>query len=111
MKEIINETKIRNKNDYNENIYDFIIKSFDVFKAKPDKFMNELNVILEQIKLNFKEMVKERVGNTEDVQNFMKRENSSYYSENNDNNSEYIVNRKEIKNNNKIKKGRNQLYI
>ena len=67
MKEIINETKIRNKNDYNEKICDFIIKSVDVFKAKPNKFMNELNVILEQIKIDFKEMVKERVGNTKDV--------------------------------------------
>lgn len=103
-KEIIKETKIRNKNDFHENICDFIIKSVDVLKATSDKFMNELKVILEQIKINFKEMVKERVGKTKDVQNFMKKENSSYYSENNNKNNKYIVNGKEIKNNNKIKK-------
>ena len=33
-----------------------------------EKLLKELNVILEQVKINFKEMVKQNVGITEDVQ-------------------------------------------
>ena len=90
MKEIILEVK--NRNDLKNKIFNFIIESIDVFKNKKDKFLKELNVILEQVKVNFKEMVKQKVGNTEDVQKFLNQENCSYYVENNNKNNTYIFN-------------------
>ena len=61
MKEIINEVNIRKRDDYKNKIFNFIIESVDVFKIQPEKFLKELNIILNQVKINFKEMVKQTV--------------------------------------------------
>lgn len=87
MKDIINYVK-NNRNDLKENIYNFIISAVDIYK----KYNNEtdieidLEAIIKQIKENFKELVEEKVGNSEDVKNFKKSHNLSYYKENNENN-------------------------
>ena len=73
MEEIIKEVNIRKRDDYKKKIFNFIIESVDVFKIQPEKFLKELNIILNQVKFNFKEMVKKTVGNTEYVQNFLKK--------------------------------------
>jgi hypothetical protein len=81
-------------------IFKFIIKSVDAFKIQPEKFVKDLNIILKQVKVNFKEMVKQKVGNTEDVQNFLKKKDCSYYIENNYKNNKYIIKNKFINENN-----------
>ena len=101
MKEIIIEVK--NRNDLKTKIFDFIVESIDAFKNKKNKFLKELNVILEQVKVNFKEMVKQKVGNTEDVRKFLKKENCNYYVENNNKNNKYICDYEEKKENNTSK--------
>ena len=68
MKEIIIEVK--NRDDLKKKIFKFIISAIDVFKTSPDKFLQQLNTILEQVKINFKEMVRQNVGNTEDVEKY-----------------------------------------
>ena len=111
MKEIINEVKNRNRDDYKKKIFDFIIESVDYFKTKQEEFLSELNIILKQVKLDFKEMVKQKVGNTQDVQNFMKKENCSFYWENNYQNNKHVVKRDEQKENNIINKEKKINYI
>ena len=100
MKDIIIEVKDRK--DLKKKIFNFIISAVDIFRLNPQKFSKELNVILDQVKINFKEMVKQKVGNTEDVQKFMKSNNSSYYVENNYKNNEYIDNTKSTEENNRV---------
>ena len=68
MKEIIKEVKDRDR--WKEKIFDFIIKTIDIFKTNKNKFIKILNEILSQVKLNFKEMVKKELGNTEEVRKF-----------------------------------------
>ena len=99
MKEIIKEVKNIN---FKTRIFNFTVEAVDAFKSNQDKYLKELNLILEQVKVNFKELVKEKVGETEDVKNFMKKENCSYYVENNNRNNKYINNREEIHENNII---------
>jgi len=69
MKEIIKEVK--NKDNYKIKIFNFIIESVEAFKNDKYKFLKQLNTILEQVKVNFKEMVIQKVGYTKDVLNFL----------------------------------------
>ena len=110
MKEIIKEVKNIN---FKTRIFNFTVQAVDVFKSNQDKYLKELNLILAQVKVNFKELVKEKVGETEDVKKFMKKENCSYYVENNDRNNKYIDNSEEIHENNIIneKKINNTIYL
>ena len=93
IKEIKDCVNNNNRNDYKEKIFDFIAKSLDIFKANQNKMMEYLNKILTQIKINFKKMVKENVGDTKDVQKFMEEKDSSTYIEynyiNKNNNNDY----------------------
>ena len=66
MGEIITEAK--NRDDLKRKIFNIIVSAIDVFRNSPEKFLKELNIILKQVKINFKEMVKQNVGITEDVQ-------------------------------------------
>ena len=110
MKEIIKEVK---NNNFKTRIFDFTVEAVDAFKSNQDKYLKELNLILEQVKVNFEELVKEKVGETEDVKKFMRKENCSYYVENNDRNNEYINNREEIHENNVINENEinNTIYL
>ena len=112
MKDIIIEVK--NRDDLKNKIFTFIISAVDVFRTSPEKFLKELNVILEQVKINFKEMVKQNVGNTEDVKKFIKSDNSSTYVANNDSNNRYVDNTKSTIENNRIienEKKTNYIYV
>ena len=112
MKDIIIEVK--NRDDLKSKIFKFIISAVDVFRTSPEKFLKELNVILEQVKINFKEMVKQNVGNTEDVKKFIKSDNSSTYVANNDSNNRYVDNTKSTIENNQIienEKKTNYIYV
>ena len=112
MKDIIIEVKDRN--DLKMKIFNFMISAVDVFRNIPEKLLKELNVILEQVKINFKEMVKQNVGNSEDVKKFIKSKNSSYYVSNNDSNNKCIDNTKSVVENNKIiinEKKTNYIYV
>jgi hypothetical protein len=110
MKEIIKEVKNVN---FKKRIFNFIIETVDAFKSNQDKYLKELNLILEQVKIDFKQLVKEKVGETEDVKKFMKKENCSYYNENNDRNNKYVNNREEIHENNVINRNEinNTIYL
>ena len=70
MKEIIKEVKNIN---FKTRIFNFTVEAVDAFKSNQDKYLKELNLILGQLKVNFKELVKEKVGETEDVKKFMKK--------------------------------------
>ena len=85
MKEIIKAVK--DKCFLKQKIFNFIINVSDFFKDCPDKFIKELDIILNQVKLDFKEMVRKNVLDTEDVRNFIESENSSYYNQNNNRNN------------------------
>ena len=93
MSEIIKEVKERE--DLQKKIFNFMIQSVDIFKEYPQKFEKELEVILKQVKIDFKKKVKNEVGDTEDVRKFMKQKNSSYYYSNNYNNNKNVYNYKE----------------
>ena len=84
MKKIINEVK--NRNDLKTKIYNFMIRAIDLYKKDSKNFLDDLETILKLIRIDFKEMVKEKAGYTEDVAKFMKSNNCSYYKENNGNN-------------------------
>ena len=100
MNEIIKEVKDHKGKDVMKKIFTFIIESIDIFKKNPKKFLKELDNILNQVKIDFKQMVKDVVGDTPDVRNFIKQENSSYYNENNDKNNKRVYNYKQnIQNN------------
>jgi hypothetical protein len=101
MSEIIKEVKERE--DLKAKIFDFIIEIIDIFKDYPQKFEKELDIILKQVKINFKKMVKNIVGDTEDVRKFIKQKNSSYYYSNNYTNNKYVNNYKENVQNNVYK--------
>ena len=60
MKEIIKEVK---NNNFKTRIFDFTVEAVDAFKSNQDKYLKELNLILEQVKVNFKELVKEKERN------------------------------------------------
>ena len=77
-----------------------MIHSIDIFKDYPQKFEKELDVILKQVKINFKKMVKNTVGDTEDVRKFINQKNSSYYYSNNYKNNKCVYNYKENVQNN-----------
>ena len=111
MKEIILEVK--NGDDLKRKIFIFIIKAIDFFRTCPEKFLKELDVILKQVKINFKEKVMKNVGNTEDVQKYINSENSSYYVANNNSNNKYVNYTESTIENNKIiknKKKTNYIY-
>ena len=93
MSEIIKEVKERE--DFKNEIFNFMILSIDIFKDYPQKFEKELDIILQQVKINFKKMVKNLVGDTEDVRKFTEQKNSSNYISNNDKNNKDVVNYKE----------------
>ena len=100
MNEIIKEVKENKHEDIQKKVFKFMIKSIDIFKKNPKKFLKELDIILNQVKINFKQMVKDVVGDTEDVKKFMKQENSSYYYGNNYKNNKNVYNYQEnIQNN------------
>ena len=101
MSEIIKEVKERE--DLKNKIFNFMIQSVDIFKEYPQKFEKELDVILKQVKINFKKMVKNAVGDTEDVKKFMKQKESSYYYSNNYKNNRRVYNYKENEQNNVYK--------
>ena len=81
MKEIIRETKDRD--DWKNKIFEFIIKAVDVYKNNNEKFIKVLNDILNQVQLDFKNKVKTEVGNTDDVKKFEKQKDTSHYIDNN----------------------------
>ena len=110
MKEIIKEVKNVN---FKKRIFNFIIETVDAFKSNQEKYLKELNLILEQVKVDFKQLVKEKVGETEDVKKFVKKENCSYYNENNDRNNKYVNNREEIHENNVVNRNEinNTIYL
>ena len=87
MKVIINYVK-NNRYDLKENIYNFIISSVDIYKKYNEdiNFERDLNAIIEQINMAFKELVEENVWDCEDLENFKTSSNFSYYKENNENN-------------------------
>ena len=60
MKEIIKEVKNIN---FKTRIFNFSVEAVDAFKSNQDKYLKELNLILEQVKVNFKELVKENERN------------------------------------------------
>lgn len=110
MKEIIKEVKNVN---FKKRIFNFIIETVDAFKSNQEKYLKELNLILEQVKVDFKQLVKEKVGETEDVKKFVKKENCSYYNENNDRNNKYVNNREEIHENTVVNRNEinNTIYL
>ena len=101
MDKIIKEVKDRE--ELKNKIFKFMIHSIDIFKDYPEKFEKELDIILQQVKIDFKKMVKNTVGETEDVKKFMKQKDSSYYYSNNYKNNNYIDNYKENVQNNVYK--------
>ena len=104
MSEIIKEVKERE--DLKKKIFNFMIHSIDIFKDYPQKFEKELDVILKQVKINFKKMVKNTVGDTEDVRKFINQKNSSYYYSNNYKNNKCVYNYKENVQNNVYKQNK-----
>ena len=100
MNEIIKEVEKHKREDLKKKIFIFMINSIDVFKKNPQKFLKELDIILVQVKINFKQMVKDVVGDTEDVKKFSEQENSSFYYKNNDKNNKIVNNYKESIQNN-----------
>ena len=76
-------------NNFKTNIFNFIIRAIDIYKKYPDRLLNDLKSIFEQMKFDFKKLVKEKVGDTEDFKKFNALKDCSYYKENNSNN-EYI---------------------
>ena len=100
MYEIIKEVKENEHEDIKDKIFIFMIKSIDIFKKNPEKFLKELDIILKQVKINFKQMVEEVVGDTEDVKKFKQQKNSSSYVENNGKNNKIIHNYNENVQNN-----------
>ena len=109
MKEII--TEVKDRDIWKQKIFDFIIKSIDIFKTNKNKFIKVLNDILSQVKINFKEMVKKELGNTEEVRKFENQKDNSHYEVNNDQNNDYIYKEKEEKENNIVTKKSKINYI
>ena len=90
MKEIIKEAK---NDEFKNRIFNFIVESVETFKNNQDKYLKELNLIAEQVKVNFKELVKEKVGDTKDVKKFMEKDdNVEKIIENNTSSEKEIVN-------------------
>ena len=87
MKIIINYVK-NNRYYLKKNIYNFIINSVDIYKKynEDTDFERDLNAIIKQINNGFKELVEETVWDCEDLENYKKSNNFSYYKENNENN-------------------------
>ena len=75
--------------NFKTNIFNFIIRAIDIYKKYPDRLLKDLKSIFEQMKFDFKKLVKEKVGDTEDFKKFNALKDCSYYEENNSNN-EYI---------------------
>ena len=109
MKLIIKEVKDRD--DLKRKIYKFILESLDAFKDNIDKFLKVLNSILDQVKLNFKEMVKQKVGNTDDVKKFLQKKDCSCYIESNYKNNKYILDYENDNENNTFSKKTKKNYI
>ena len=109
MKEII--TEVKDRDIWKQKIFDFIIESIDIFKTNKNKFIKVLNDILSQVKINFKEMVKKELGNTEEVRKFENQKDNSHYEVNNDQNNDYIYKEKEEKENNIVTKKSKINYI
>ena len=76
-------------NNFKTKIFNFIIRAIDIYKKYPDRLLKDLKSIFEQMKFDFKQLVKEKVGDTEDFKKFNALEDCSYYKANNSNN-EYI---------------------
>ena len=76
-------------NNFKTNIFNFIIRAIDIYKKYPDRLLKDLKSIFEQMKFDFKKLIKEKVGDTEDFKKFNALKDCSYYEENNSNN-EYI---------------------
>ena len=93
MRKIIKEVKTRN--DLKEKIFNFIIRAIDLYKKDSKSFLDNLEGILEQIKIDFKGMIKEEIGNNQELEKFMNSDNFSYYKNNNTKNKiiNYIDNK------------------
>ena len=76
-------------NNLKTKIFNFIIRAIDIYKKYPDRLLKDLKSIFEQMKFDFKQLVKEKVGDTEDFKKFNALKECSYYKANNSNN-EYI---------------------
>ena len=83
MKKIINE--IKDKEDLKDEIFTFILRAIDLYKLDSSRFDHDLSEILEYLKKDFKNLVKNEVGNTEDVKKFIESNKFCYYEDNNKN--------------------------
>ena len=83
MKKIINE--IKDKEDLKDKIFIFILRAIDLYKLDSSRFDRDLSEILKYLKKDFKNLVKNEVGNTEDVKKFIESNKFCYYENNNKN--------------------------
>jgi hypothetical protein len=83
MKKIINE--IKDKEDLKDKIFIFILRAIDLYKLDSSRFDHDLSEILEYLKKDFKNLVKDELGYTEDVKKFIESNEFCYYEDNNKN--------------------------
>lgn len=83
MKKIINE--IKDKEDLKDEIFTFILRAIDLYKLDSSRFAHDLSEILEYLKKDFKNLVKDELGYTEDVKKFIESNKFCYYKDNNKN--------------------------